>query len=125
MRINPKSKGGDGEREFAKLLTRHLGIVVKRNLEQSRESGADLLLPGWDIEVKRRAHYLQEDEWWQECVKRTRNSNRPVLAYRADYQPWRVRVRMGDIAGHTDNFPGLTADLNIEAFCALVRSTSS
>mgnify|MGYP007073304452 FL=1 len=54
---NGRNKGAAFEREVAALIDQHLGVRVKRDLEQYRESQhGDLLgLDGWVIECKRYA----------------------------------------------------------------------
>ena len=57
MSAMQRTKGAGGERELARLLQEHLGIPVNRNLQQTRQGGADLIdVPGWAIEVKRAAN---------------------------------------------------------------------
>ena len=125
MRINPKSKGSDGERELAKLLTQQLGILVQRNLEQSRKSGADVILPGWSIEVKRTKRHIYKNEWWSQCLDRAQDGTRPALAYRADWRPWRIVVRMSDVTCPNSGYPDeLVAELPLDSFSAWVRRTA-
>ena len=61
--INSRTKRAAGEREFASQIHDELGITLKRNLEQSRSGGHDLIAAGscptaqhlnqFAIEVKR------------------------------------------------------------------------
>lgn len=63
--INSRAKGASAEREFAQLIHQHLGVDLRRNLEQSRSGGHDLVAVGTDsvslaldafaIEIKRYA----------------------------------------------------------------------
>ena len=49
-----RTKGAQGEREAAALLTDLLGVpAIKRELSQTRDGGYDLLACGIAIEVKR------------------------------------------------------------------------
>ena len=68
MTAMQRRKGKVGELEVVRLLRELLGANVARNLEQSRQGGADLLgLPGWAIEVKRAARPRLSEWWVQTC----------------------------------------------------------
>lgn len=110
MGINPRTKGAEGEREIAKLLN---GIIVEvmtamafsaeditaaagsvqRNQNQSAVGGCDLTnVFGMAVEVKRQ-EVLAIPEWWRQTVKAAeRNNELPVLIYRQNRKPWRVRT---------------------------------
>lgn len=49
-----RSRGATTEREVANYLSDQLGTVVKRKLGQARDSGEDISVPPFRIEVKRR-----------------------------------------------------------------------
>lgn len=49
-----RSRGAATEREVANYLSDQLGTVVKRKLGQARDSGEDISVPPFRIEVKRR-----------------------------------------------------------------------
>ena len=54
MSASQRRNGAAGEREFLKALGAELGDILSRNLQQTREGGADrLCVKGWAIEVKR------------------------------------------------------------------------
>jgi hypothetical protein len=56
-----------GEREVCKILGEALGISLDRNLEQTRDGGADIIVNDvWYIEVKRQEKY-SIDAWWQQA----------------------------------------------------------
>ncbi|MEF2789319.1 MAG: hypothetical protein U0N23_04275, partial [Parasutterella excrementihominis] len=55
MGKSQRTKGAAGEREICDLILRDLGIEVHRNLQQTRDGGADIKLKPFSIEVKRRA----------------------------------------------------------------------
>lgn len=74
-------------------------IGLRRNLDQVREGGHDILgLDGWAIEVKRYAEVLPADveRWWGQAVEQAKKITwkhvQPALAYRADRRPWRIVV---------------------------------
>jgi hypothetical protein len=98
-RINSRDKGAKGEREFINMMGPLLGVDLKRNLEQTREGGHDILgLDGWAIEIKRYAEVLPADleRWWDQAVEQslriTWKNVSPALAYRADRRPWRIVI---------------------------------
>src|SRR5262245_62810646 len=93
-----KNKGAGAEREFAAILQKEVddflpnghGVLFKRNLEQTREGGFDILgLPWLALEIKRQ-ETLSIGAWWQQCLTQA-DGRVPVLAYRQNNKPWRVR----------------------------------
>lgn len=129
-KINSRAKGAAGEREFIKELGEYLGdelvAPLKRNLEQTRVGGHDILgLDGWALEIKRYRVIKEGDiaRFWEQAVEQAeRIGANPVLAYREDFKSWRVRIHLSvAIGGMT--WPGVqwTAEISIEAFAAIVR----
>ena len=93
-----RRKGQSSEREFFGLLSEQLGTVVRRNVDQARNGGADCIeVPGWSIEVKRWERGFQA-AWWEQALAQADAADcSPALAYRASRQPWRVRVLLLDV----------------------------
>lgn len=123
MTAMQRRKGANGERELARLLREHLGANVARNLEQTRQGGADLLgLPGWAVEVKR-ANRPRLLEWWlQTCQQAEVTGQRPALFYRLDRHPWRVVIALRHVAAGFDHAPlSLRLETDVEVFAALAR----
>jgi hypothetical protein len=97
--LNSRSKGQRGEREVAamlqQVLVRVLGEdapVVKRNLDQWRSGGYDLVgVEGFAIEVKYQEK-MHLNKWWGQAVAQATGTLMPVLFYRKNHQPWRVRM---------------------------------
>ena len=84
------TKGQVGEREFAKLIFTNLGIECNRRIEQTRDSGHDLDLMDYAIEVKR-AKKTNLSGWWRQTVENAVAANKiPLLAYRIDNMKWQV-----------------------------------
>lgn len=119
-----KAKGAAGERELAQLLTgwallRGIQIDLTRNLEQTRGGGHDLTgleRYGMAVEVKRvEANGLRQ--WWAQAVRQAEavGGLTPVLAYRANRQPWRFRVREWV-------YPVTASPLDIDLECATFQS---
>ena len=123
MSAAQRRKGKDGERELARLLREQLGADVTRNLEQTRQGGADLLgLPDWAIEVKRAVRPRLGEWWLQTCQQAEATGQRPALFYRLDRQPWRVVVALRDVATGFENAPlTLRLETDVEVFAALAR----
>ena len=96
MSASQRRKGAAGEREFLKALGAELGDILSRNLQQTREGGADCLcVKGWAIEVKRQ-EALARPTWWRQAVKQAaRAGAQPMLAYRRNREPWRVWIAEG------------------------------
>jgi hypothetical protein len=108
--INIRQKGAEGEREVIKLLTplivdamKELECpqemvdaalkMVQRNQNQSAVGGNDLSNTfGMSIEVKRQEQ-LSVNTWWKQCCAAAeRNNELPVLIFRQNRKPWRVRT---------------------------------
>lgn len=129
-KINSRAKGAAGEREFIKVLAEWLGeemvAPLKRNLEQTRAGGHDIVgLDGWAIEVKRYKELKESDirKFWEQAVDQANRINaKPVLAYREDMRSWRVRIAVHDVLTW-DKHDGVewTIEVGAEAFCAIVR----
>lgn len=127
-----RNKGCAGERELARILSDELGMEVTRNLLQSRSGGHDLDgIPGWCLEVKRRAKIADADKrtWWgQACESAKGTTMAPALLFRADRQEWRAIVELYRINSEMmpdSGYPDFlyTAEVSLESFCQLVRET--
>ena len=98
--INSRTKGASAERELFKIVGDMLGIKVERNLEQTRDGGADTIVGEWALEVKRQ-EILHIDDWWEQTTRQaTIAYKQPMLIYRKSRQPWRVRVLAEDYLRH-------------------------
>lgn len=110
MGINIRQKGAEGEREIIRMLTPIVKEVmtalefpaekieaaeksIQRNQNQSAVGGCDLSnVFGMAIEVKRQEQ-LAIGTWWQQCVAAAkRNDEIPVLMFRQNRKPWRIRT---------------------------------
>jgi len=139
MTINIRQKGAEGEREVAKLLTPIITEVmtamafpaaeieaaqkmVQRNQNQSAVGGADLNnVFGMAVEVKRQEQ-LSVNTWWAQCVKSAeRNKELPLLIWRQNRKPWRVRTYAwlplpGGNPGEYNRQQMIVADFDIDTF---------
>ena len=114
-------KGARGERELFALLSTELGIVVQRNLVQTRDSGADSLsIPGFSIEVKRQETPFRQ-VWWDQ-VNATRHQNggvMPILFYRQSRHPWTAVFDLADIYPNVDS--GSLCHTDLSTICTIIR----
>jgi hypothetical protein len=82
--MSSRAKGAAFEREIVNALRDYLGVDCRRNLEQTRSGGEDIILKPYSIECKRRAN-MALYEWWDQAVTSAKRSNlRPVMVLRAD-----------------------------------------
>lgn len=83
-----RTKGAAGEREICDLILRDLGIEVHRNLQQTRDGGADIKLKPFSIEVKRRAAIGNIYDWVDQAERGCEFPERPIVVCRADRKKW-------------------------------------
>ena len=97
MSASQRRKGACAEREVLKLLGDELGLMLTRNLTQTREGGADCLaVTGWAIEVKRQER-LSRPRWWaQACEQAARVGAEPMLLYRRNRERWTAWIHTQD-----------------------------
>ena len=124
------SKGKEGERQVCKLLQpvvnevhtqlnpQYAAPVLTRNLNQARDAGYDLNgLEGLCIEVKWQKNLLLRN-WWQQAVEQADAAGgEPVLVYKTNHQPWRVRMYV-----HPGNGVWLPGVLEMEDFLVWLRT---
>lgn len=135
-----RRKGSAAERELASAIHDLLGVRLVRRLTQSRGGGHDLELeegasgPIVDalsrlaIECKRYATITPASlaQWWSQAVRQAEAVGQwPALCYRADRQPWRVRLPLaavrGDLFAVAWEDGDLALDVALPGFAALCR----
>lgn len=96
-----RRKGAAAERELLRLLGDELGVVLQRNITQTRGGGADCLeLSGFAVEIKRQER-LSRPAWWRQAVEQAeRVGLEPIVFYRRSREPWAALVRQS--AGYKD-----------------------
>lgn len=100
-RINVRTKGASGEREFCKWLYENFNIPMPmRNLEQVRSGGTDIMdVEPFYFEVKR-CETLSLESWWSQ-VKRAARKNPdeviPVVAFRQNRKQWEFLIAAKNI----------------------------
>jgi hypothetical protein len=101
-----RQKGQNAERDVCKILQPIIDEVwayckvekipqLCRNLQQTQDGGHDLSGLDWiSIEVKHhaQANPSQLREWWGQTLRQAGDSLEPVLFYRSNGQPFRVRM---------------------------------
>lgn len=78
-----RQRGATTEREIANYLSDELGIAVKRKLGQARDSGEDISVPPFRIEVKRRKKLAVMD-FMRQCETGSLETEIPVVIMRVD-----------------------------------------
>lgn len=94
MSASQRRKGAAAEREVLKLLADELGVTpFQRNLEQTRNGGADCIqVQGFAIEVKRQER-LSRPAWWAQAVEQgAALKAEPMLLYRRSREPWQALI---------------------------------
>jgi len=96
-----RNKGQRAEREFCKILQTVIDDVyvgeevkpkVKRNLMQTAEGGYDVKGIDWlALEVKHQ-EALNLTAWWKQTLQQAKAGQIPVLAYKQNRKPWRIRM---------------------------------
>lgn len=100
-----RNKGARGELELLKLLQPAVDsvlgvgkVLLTRNLVQTRDGGFDIEGLHWlALEVKRQES-LSLGTWWQQAMRQAGSTRVPVLAYRQNNRPWRIRMQV-DVLG--------------------------
>lgn len=135
MGINIRTKGQQGEREVADMLNfivytvlKEMGYpeeealrgmtTIQRNQQQSAVGGNDLTnCFGLSIEVKRQ-EALSVNTWWKQCVvAAARNEELPVLMYRQNRKPWRVRTLSWlNVGSSSKNYMQAVVEFDIDTF---------
>jgi len=100
-KINVRSKGAAGEREFCKWLYDNMNIPMpQRNLEQVRSGGSDVTdIEPFFFEVKR-CEVLDFDSWWRQvrvAGKKSFTDPVPVVAFRQNRKPWEFLISATEI----------------------------
>lgn len=95
MPINAREKGQRGEREFCKWLHKNFNLdkAPERNLDQTRNGGADILqVYPFVFEVKR-VEDLDIEKAWIQCKNDTMKcGGEPVVAFRKNGGNWQFLI---------------------------------
>lgn len=83
--LHSRNKGAQFERDIANELTALLGRKVNRKLGQARDSGNDIDVPPFRMELKR-YNKIGVYSWLKQCVASCKPGDIPVVVARADEQ---------------------------------------
>jgi len=136
---NSRRKGAAGEREFSTAVRDALGVRLLRRLDQCRAGGFDLApepddgspaaawLRAHAVEVKRHrgASAAEVAGWWAQTLRQADAAGlEPMLAFRADRQPWHIVVALDTLAAVTvpAGAERLAATVSLEGLAALART---
>jgi hypothetical protein len=98
-KINARAKGASGEREFCDWLQLKFNLDEKptRNLDQVRDSGADVICHPFAFEVKR-CEALSHLDWWGQVNRAVNNKSgkafglEPVVVFRQNGKRWNFMI---------------------------------
>ena len=120
---NSRTKGATFEREVARAIYDHLGIEVRRNLDQTRDGGHDLIgLSPFAIECKRykTATLGIKRQWWKQAVTQAAALDLiPVVIYREDRGELRALMSEG-IIFPMDDYRGV-CEIGFELWAGIAR----
>ena len=96
-------------------------LQINRNwMAQSAEGGADVVIPGWAIEIKRHKTAARINDWWTQAASQAlKLTTKPVLLYRVDHGEWLAMMSLYDLRPDLHNHTQVT--MKLSAWCALVR----
>jgi hypothetical protein len=109
--MNVRAKGAGGERELAEWLFKKelTQTLCKRNLEQVRAGGIDLIPDNhpFAYEVKRVEKITGGtwDGWWIKAMRDCKFLNRePVVAFRTSRSEWMFLISVDKLLGMPGNY---------------------
>jgi len=104
-----KSKGANGERELARLLSQMAkgagyDLTFERNLEQTRGGGHDLNCVEANINLAIEVKRVESDgpatqrKHWEQALRQAETAEAiPVLASRRNRRPWMFKVQLWSV----------------------------
>lgn len=106
-----RNKGARGEREAIALLQPVVNRVcadcgkvpfalIRDTRQRYQAKLYDVFgIPWMALEVKRVENQSGLEGWWRQTLAATKEGQTPVLMYRQNNQPWKVRTRVTVLAG--------------------------
>lgn len=129
MKINSRSKGQRAEREIVKILqpvidevSREAGVPspqLQRNTIQSDKGGYDLVGLAWLAPEVKHCETFQLENWWKQTLRQAKPEQVPVLFYRRNQIPFRVRM-LGTV-WHEADYHDCVCDISIDDFIKWFR----
>ena len=116
-----RNKGAGFEREIVNIL-KDAGFDASRNLNQTRDGGHDIVIPGVKVavECKRAAKPLM-NSWWAQACEQAGDDLEPVLIYKLDRKPIRAMFRLSLI--DQEHRGGHIIESDMETLIYLLRET--
>tara|TARA_R100001460_G_scaffold23022_2_gene46672 strand:- start:2155 stop:2580 length:426 start_codon:yes stop_codon:yes gene_type:complete len=97
--VNSRDKGARFERLICTLINKHLieedEKPAKRNLDQTREGGCDIIFKKFAIECKfyqKGKNNWAQEQWWEQACKSAGTEYIPVLIYKYNTKPIRIVI---------------------------------
>ena len=111
--MNIRKKGAAGELEFCHRFNPFFpNTELKRNLNQTREGGADVEgCSPFVIEIKR-CEKLEHKKWWRQVKAAvTHPEDIPTVAFRQNKKPWRFLIPSSLTGIDDDGFMEVDEDI--------------
>ncbi|MFL2697605.1 MAG: hypothetical protein ACJ0F4_00215 [Gammaproteobacteria bacterium] len=122
---NSRNKGASFEREIANLLNEDLQLEnsLKRILEQTREKFLpDLILGRLYIECKRYGSGAEPlESWWQQVLEASEGRGIPVLVYKFNRRPIKVKLPLWAVNPSFDEDSSITTELLWKDFIYVIK----
>ncbi len=112
--VNARNKGSSGEREACAWLEKYIwesDVGLERNLNQSRDGGADIIRHPFSFEIKRRKgnKNLGIEKWWAQARKAADKLNSdentttyiPIVMFRIDRGQWEFLIPSDVLVSNT------------------------
>lgn len=95
MSLSQRRKGAGYENELCRYFTEQLGMPIKRNLGQARDSGNDINVGPFRFEAKRRKS-IAVYAWMDQAVEASAPGEKPAVLCRGDGRETLVIMRLED-----------------------------
>jgi len=123
---NSRDMGAGFERKICNMIKDALGYKdVKRNIEQVRSGGADIIIPNWSIECKayqKSGSNSYRPSWWEQAKESARELNlNPVLIYKYNNCPIKCVVHLDTISKNFSVGHDLVCEVDFDTWCYIVR----
>lgn len=131
MGANPRTKGRRAEflaRDLLQAVNDEVGLLlgidmekVDRNLVQTRGGGFDLI-GTYDFAVEVKHHETPDvKNWWNQALQQAGSTYIPVLMYKSNNKPFKVRTIMGYTTPDNRSEIRCAADISLENFLLIYK----
>lgn len=127
MGINIRKKGADGELEFCNKYQPFFPNTLKRNLNQTREGGADVEgCHPFVIEIKRvqDTGMGNKNSWWRQVKAAVTDPEVeiPIVAYRPNRSAWRMLIPASLVLEGCDEWMEVSEDVFLQLVIKTLES---